>query len=171
MGERRVRAAASAAWRRRPRSRPVLAGAAGLVAAIAAMVVLTGGGDGSAPVASPSRAPGRSCPSLSSTPAGPRATGSAAPVQGVVFDQAKRVLQQSKDQIRSRYPGVVGTGIGSVVRPHDRVRAGRKVYGIIVFLDKKSRRPPAGQSIEGVPLRFEVSRRYRALPGPICPPR
>jgi hypothetical protein len=80
----------------------------------------------------------------------------------VTYERAKQVKDRRGEEIYSRFEGVQGFGLSKVVgRLTDRTRPSDPVWGIVVFIDG---RPPAGShSIDGVPLKFTVTGKFRPL--------
>jgi hypothetical protein len=77
---------------------------------------------------------------------------------GVDMATARQVLARHVDDIEDRYSGVIGTGVDAVVRPPTGTTgSGTRIYGIVVYLRRQDDRPDEPQSIEGVPLTFEVT--------------
>ncbi|WP_433359054.1 hypothetical protein [Streptosporangium sp. CA-115845] len=89
-------------------------------------------------------------------------------MRGVEYARAREVLRAHYGEIKRRYRKVVGAGVGSVVDQEDLAGAGDLIYGILVSLEDSSGLPATPQSIEGVPLKFRVTGRYRAQPDPRC---
>jgi hypothetical protein len=86
-------------------------------------------------------------------------------VRGVTFERAKAVLDRNQRLIRTRYRGVVGTGIGAVPGA-SRARDGENLFGIMVLVKTSADVPRTRQSIEGVPLIFMVTGEFTALSAP-----
>lgn len=72
------------------------------------------------------------------------------------LEHAREVLRQRKEGILRTYKAI-GVGIGK----HEPQG---KSYGIVVYLESEQELPKEGAiSIEGVPLRFEVTGRIKPL--------
>lgn len=89
-------------------------------------------------------------------------------MQGAEFEKAKRVLREHRQQIWQKYTGVVGTGLADVNQPGGLPAAGARSFGIIVFVEEENDRPANEQSIEDVPLTFQVSGHFQVSPGRKC---
>jgi hypothetical protein len=75
----------------------------------------------------------------------------------------RTILRQHGGELRRRYSGVVGFGIGAKDGVRAPVRPSDPVHLIVVYLRSRRDRPDGARSLEGVPIRFEVTGPIRAL--------
>lgn len=75
--------------------------------------------------------------------------------QSSSLDHVRDVLERHRADILARY-GAVGVGIG---KPDPTGSS----YAITVYLESASQRPTEPVSIEGVPLQFKVTGRFKPL--------
>jgi hypothetical protein len=71
------------------------------------------------------------------------------------IDRVRDVLERHRKAIEERYHAL-GSGIG-------KVSAGSSTLAIVVYLESQRDRPATPVSVEGVPLRFEITGPVRFL--------
>lgn len=71
------------------------------------------------------------------------------------LESVRELLHRKREELIRRY-GAVGVAIG-------KPRLTDSSYVIVVYLPSRSNLPAAPQSVEGVPLKFEVTGRFRPL--------
>ncbi|GGZ03198.1 hypothetical protein [Streptomyces poonensis] len=115
----------------------------------------------SSPSPPPSRSPiPRTSSSTSSD--GP----STRPPRGVAYAKAKAVLDSNREEIWERYASIQGSGIGAVEGAWDEKSADSdpEIFVIVIHLTDSADVPGFPQTVEGVPLRFEVGGPFTAQP-------
>jgi len=118
-----------------------------------ATVVLSGAAITRLQITSPSREATLHEICISRVPSRPPAGGGM--TEAKTLDEVRAVLDRHRDTILAQY-GAEGIGIG---RP-----AGQKTgYALVVYLASAPGKRPATTEIEGVPLRFEVTGKFRPL--------
>jgi len=88
-------------------------------------------------------------------------------MRGVDYATAKAALDRHFREIQRQYHPVAGAAVQDVVR---RPGPGGEVFGIVVFLVDDSALPDTAQTIDGVPVIFQVHGKFTKRPGtePSC---
>lgn len=71
------------------------------------------------------------------------------------------MLASHGDELRQKWPGVVGYGIGAT-KHSGPVNPKRKAFIIVVYLKSPLDAPSAPQALDGIPIRFVVTGVVRA---------
>ena len=103
---------------------------------------------------------GPSGPEEGSSGGRPREANSARPRD---LPTVRRVHPRDQDELRRRYSGVQGSGIGAADGARRPVRPEDPAHVIVVYLNSWRDWPKGPQSLHGVPLKFVVTGPIRAL--------